>query len=96
MKAVLPGEPEARVQALSTGYWDDRRVIVYITGNGFAILTDPTTLVQTIYDDDEQPLDSIAFDEVSGKIATCAGDAVRVYKPFGQGDDALKVIMSLN
>lgn len=28
MKAVLPGKPESRPQALSTGYWDSRRITV--------------------------------------------------------------------
>ena len=28
MKAVLPGKPESRLQALATGYWDSRRVTV--------------------------------------------------------------------
>lgn len=28
MKVVLPGKPEARLQALATGFWDSRRIIV--------------------------------------------------------------------
>ena len=63
----------------------------YITGNAFSILGEPDTLVQTVYDDDEQPLEAIALDEASGKIAVCTHDAVRIYKPFGLEDDALKV-----
>jgi hypothetical protein len=47
--------------------------------------------LQTIYDDDEAHLEAIAIDEASGKIATCAGSNIRVYKPYGQGEDALKV-----
>jgi rabconnectin-3a len=64
---------------------------VYITGNGFAILQDPDSLIQTIYDDDESELLAVAFDEASGKIATCTKSVVRVYEPFGQSEDALKV-----
>ncbi|EHA48223.1 WD repeat-containing protein [Pyricularia oryzae 70-15] len=90
MKAVLPGKPESTSQALSTGFWDSRRIIVYITGNAFAILSDHKTLLQTVYDDDESPLRAIAFDEASGKIATATDDWVRIYKPFGQEFDALK------
>jgi hypothetical protein len=30
-------------------------------------------------------------DEVTGKIATCVGSNVRVYKPYGLGEDSLKV-----
>lgn len=93
MKAILPGRPEASLQALATGYWEaagGRRIVVYITGNALAILSDDTIL-QTIYDDDERKLQAVAFDESSGKIAAATGSTVRVYKPFGHGDDALKV-----
>lgn len=116
MRAVLPGKPRAKLQAVCTAYWDDRRLIVskpcisihahllnvfntnlwlfvqsYITGNAIVILTGPESILQTIYDDDEAHLDAIALDELSGKIATCAGSSIRVYKPYGQGEDALKV-----
>lgn len=55
------------------------------------VLTGPDSILQTIYDDDDAQLEAIAIDEASGKIATCAGSNVRVYKPYGQGEDALKV-----
>jgi hypothetical protein len=55
------------------------------------ILTGPNSILQTIYDNNDRPLEAIAFDEASGKIATCAGSDIRVYKPYGQGEDALKV-----
>ncbi|KAK3386909.1 RAVE protein 1 C terminal-domain-containing protein [Podospora didyma] len=90
MKAVLPGKPESRLQALATGYWDSRRITVYITGNAFSILGDPETPIQTVYDDDENPLEAVALDEASGKIAVCTHSAVRIYKPFGQAENALK------
>jgi len=63
----------------------------YITGNAFSILGEPDTLIQTIYDDDEDPLQSIAFDEATGKIAVCTHRSVRIYKPFGWEENALKV-----
>jgi hypothetical protein len=107
MKAVLPGKPEARLQALSTGAWNGRRIIVrprglvetfaadfcqaYVTGNGLAILSDHESLLQTIYDDDTQPLEAVAVDEVSGKIAVCTNAAVRVYSPLGEEEHDLRV-----
>ncbi|KAI1813485.1 RAVE protein 1 C terminal-domain-containing protein [Poronia punctata] len=90
MKGVLPGKPEASLQAISTGCWDGIRVIVYITGNALSILSDPNTLIQTIYDDDDRKLESVVFDESSGKIATCTDATVRVYRPLGHADDSLK------
>ncbi|KAI0401415.1 WD repeat domain-containing protein [Xylaria palmicola] len=91
MRGVLPGQPEASLQAISTGYWDGRRIIVYITGNGLAILSDPDTVLQTIYDDDSRPLEAVAFDEVSGKIAASTAETVRIYRPLGRTHDSLKV-----
>ncbi|KAK0639249.1 RAVE protein 1 C terminal-domain-containing protein [Cercophora newfieldiana] len=90
MKVILPGKPESRLQALATGYWDSRRITAYITGNAFSILGDPETLLQTVYDDDEQPLEAIALDEASGKIAVCTDRTVRIYRPFGREEDALR------
>ncbi|KAI1428477.1 WD repeat domain-containing protein [Xylaria sp. FL1777] len=90
MKGVLPGKPEARLQAVSTGYWDGRRVIVYITGNALSILSDPATVLQTIYDDDSRKLEAVAFDEFSGKIAACTDGTVRVYRPLDHTHDSLK------
>ncbi|KAK7746996.1 regulator of (H+)-ATPase in vacuolar membrane [Cytospora paraplurivora] len=62
----------------------------YISGNAIAILSDHTTLLQTIYDDDETHLEAVAFDEVSGKIAVCTSHTVRIYKPFVHEDGALQ------
>ncbi|CAK7218750.1 regulator of (H+)-ATPase in vacuolar membrane [Sporothrix curviconia] len=94
MKAVLPGKPEPRLQALATGFWDSRRVIAYITGNALAILSDYNTLQQTIYDDDETPLEAVAFDETTGRIATCTNRVVRVYQPVGVLEDSLRIQQS--
>lgn len=62
----------------------------YISGNAIAILSDHDTLLQTIYDDDDQPLEGVAFDEVSGKIAACTRDTVRIYRPFSHEDGVVK------
>ncbi|KAF5508824.1 Regulator of V-ATPase in vacuolar membrane protein 1 [Colletotrichum fructicola] len=90
MRAVLPGRPKSGVYALATGFWDSRHFNVYITGSAFTILCDPGTIVQTVYDEDPAHLQAVAFDEWSGKIATCTDSVIRVYKPFGQSEDALK------
>ncbi|EGY22635.1 regulator of V-ATPase in vacuolar membrane protein [Verticillium dahliae VdLs.17] len=90
MRGILPGRPRSGLQALATGFWGSRQYTVYITGNAFAILDGPEQLVQTVYDEDEAALLAVAFDEFSGKIATCTKSAVRVYKPLGHAEDALK------
>jgi hypothetical protein len=64
---------------------------VYVTGNAFVILRSFDTILQTIYGEDDTPLDAIAFDEAYGKIASCAGHVIRIYKPYGQSEDTLKV-----
>ncbi|KAL7624730.1 regulator of (H+)-ATPase in vacuolar membrane [Parahypoxylon ruwenzoriense] len=87
MKVVLPGQPEASLQAVSTGYWKCKRVIVYITGDALTILSGPNTILQTIYDNDERKLEAVAFDEFSGKIAACTAATVRIYRPLSHGDD---------
>ncbi|KAI1148257.1 WD repeat domain-containing protein [Nemania diffusa] len=90
MKAVLPGKPEASLQAISTGYWDGRRIVVYVTGNALSILSNPGTILHTIYDDDSRSLEAVAFDESSGKIAACTDGTVRIYRPLGHDHDSLK------
>jgi hypothetical protein len=57
----------------------------YIAGNALAILGEPDRLLQTVYDDDPAPLQAVALDEASGKIAVCTRRAVRVYRPLGVG-----------
>lgn len=57
------------------------------------VLGSADNLLQTIYDDDESPLDSIAIDEASGKIATSCGASVRIYEPYGQEEGALNVCL---
>lgn len=62
-----------------------------MTGNAFVILSGHDSILQTIYDDDDTVLEAIALDEATGKIATCTRKEVRIYKPYGEGEDALKV-----
>ncbi|KAG7072562.1 Regulator of V-ATPase in vacuolar membrane protein 1 [Colletotrichum scovillei] len=83
----INGDPDddARYAVLE---WKSTKV--YITGSAFTILGDADTIVQTIYDDDPSHLQAAAFDESSGKIATCTESVIRVYRPFGQSENALK------
>ncbi|KAK0390029.1 hypothetical protein NLU13_3602 [Sarocladium strictum] len=90
MSTVLPGKPRSRLQGLTTGCWDSRHISAYITGSAFTILRGSQTILQTIYDDDDAPLEAITLDEATGKIATCTAKQVRIYKPFGLEHDALK------
>ncbi|KAF2969895.1 hypothetical protein GQX73_g3666 [Xylaria multiplex] len=94
MKGVLPGKPEASLQAISTGYWDSKRIIVYITGNALSILSDPNTLLQTIYDDDSRKLDAVAFDEFSGKIAACTDGTWALQATFDVGNGSTPATLS--
>jgi hypothetical protein len=65
---------------------------VYVTGSAFVILSAPQAILQTVYDDDTTPLEAIAVDEVSGKIACCTRTVVRIYSPYGLEENLLKVI----
>ncbi|KAL2185362.1 hypothetical protein L209DRAFT_733240 [Thermothelomyces heterothallicus CBS 203.75] len=98
MRAVLPGRPESRLQALATGCWNGRRITAYITGNALVILGAPNELLQTVYDEDPEPLQAIALDEASGKIAVCTRHVVRVYRPLGagRGEDRPRPAVSLS
>ena len=48
-------------------------------------------LLQTIYVDDTDSLEAVAFDEATGKIAVCGGPDVFVYQPYGLKGETLKV-----
>ncbi|KAL7959039.1 RAVE protein 1 C terminal domain-containing protein [Trichoderma compactum] len=91
MSIVLPGKPQSRLQGLAIGYWNNLHLNAYITGNAFTILDGLQTIIQTIYDDNGEPLQAIAIDELTGKIATSTATQVRIYKPLGGlQEDALK------
>jgi hypothetical protein len=105
--AVLPGQPRAKSQAVCTAEWNGKRLVVsefypqechsnpklqaYISGNALVILDSPLHLSQTIYHNYLAPLDSVAIDGATGKIATCSKCSILIYKPYGQNDEALKV-----
>ncbi|KAL7269050.1 regulator of (H+)-ATPase in vacuolar membrane [Rhizina undulata] len=86
--AVLPGKPQAKLQAVCTVEWKRKRLIAYISGIALVILADLNVLIQTIYHDDE--LEAVAIDEASGKIAVCSGRHIFVYKGNGQGEGFIK------
>ncbi|KAJ5581798.1 RAVE complex protein Rav1 C-terminal [Penicillium sp. DV-2018c] len=90
MRAILPGRPPAKLQSFSTGLWNDLRVVAYISGHALVILGGPQTLLQTIYVDDTETLEAVAFNEVSGTIAVCGGADVFVYQPYGIKGETLK------
>ena len=90
MRAVLPGKAQAKLQAVTTAQWQGRRIVAYISGSALVILAGSHVLLQTIYHDESESLDAVAIDEASGKIASCSGPTVHVYRPYGQEESALK------
>ncbi|KAL9638370.1 MAG: hypothetical protein Q9204_001528 [Flavoplaca sp. TL-2023a] len=90
MRVILPGKPQARLQALCTTEWEGLRLVVYISGNGLMIFSGPHDLVQTIYHEDDEGLVAVAIDENSGKIATANSCEVLIYRPYGKEDGLLK------
>ncbi|KAI9809213.1 MAG: hypothetical protein M1825_002504 [Sarcosagium campestre] len=90
MRAVLPGKPSPKLQAVCTGQWAGHRLIAYISGNALVILSGPDSLLQTIYRDEPDQLQSVALDEASGKLATCSKSILCTYRPYGEDECALK------
>ncbi|KAL1623343.1 regulator of (H+)-ATPase in vacuolar membrane [Neofusicoccum ribis] len=83
MRAILPGRPNAELAAVTTGLWEGRQLIAYISGNALVILGGPRHIIQTTYNEDEDDLVSVVLDEPSGKIAVASTKAAYVYKPYG-------------
>ncbi|KAL8949154.1 MAG: hypothetical protein Q9222_004719 [Ikaeria aurantiellina] len=90
MRAILPGKPQARLQAVSTAQWDGLRLVVYISGNGLMILRGPHDLVQTIYHEACPALVAVIIDENTGKIATASATEVFIYSPYEHHEELLK------
>ncbi|KAL9129322.1 MAG: hypothetical protein Q9217_002193 [Psora testacea] len=90
MRTVLPGKPQAKLQAVSTVQWQGKRLIAYVSGNALVILGGSHDLIQTTYHDQCEALGAVVIDEVSGKIATCSSDEIYVYKPYGREEGILK------
>ncbi|KAB8416382.1 hypothetical protein FH972_024901 [Carpinus fangiana] len=83
MQAVLPGKPQPTLQAFDTVYWEDQRVIAYISRNALIILRGPRDLAQTITLDDRHDLSAVAIDKATGKIAVSTASTVHIYRPYG-------------
>ncbi|RDI89534.1 hypothetical protein Vi05172_g77 [Venturia inaequalis] len=90
MRAILPGRPQARLQAVSTGSWEGKQVIAYASGNALVVLDAPNHVLQTTYLELPDELVAVAFDELSGKIATATSSTVHVYKPYGRDEGELR------
>ena len=89
MRAILPGRPQSKRQAISTAHWDDLRLVAYISGSAAIIATGPNDLLQTIYIDTETSLHAIAIEESSGQIAVCGDKNVYIYIPRGREEGVL-------
>ncbi|QDS72950.1 hypothetical protein FKW77_008419 [Venturia effusa] len=90
MRAILPGRPQATLQAVTTGSWEGKQVIAYVSGNALVVLDSPNHVLQTTYLDIPDELIAIVFDESSGKIATATTSTIHIYKPYGRDEGELK------
>ncbi|KAF2274080.1 WD repeat protein-like protein [Westerdykella ornata] len=90
MRGILPGRPQAKLQAVTQGLWEGNQIIAYISGNCFVILDRPNHVLQTIYIHEETELEAIIFHDETGKIATCSTTHIYVYKPYGHDEGFVK------
>ncbi|KAF2260540.1 hypothetical protein CC78DRAFT_536306 [Lojkania enalia] len=90
MRGILPGRPQAKLQAVSHGSWEGNHIIAYISGNALILLDRPNHVLQTIYIDEESELEAVALDEETGKVATCSTRHVYIYQPYGRDEGAVK------
>ncbi|KAK5159719.1 hypothetical protein LTR04_004793 [Oleoguttula sp. CCFEE 6159] len=95
MRAILPGKPQLKLQAVTTGLWEGTQVTAYISGNALVILDGPKSILQTTYHDDTLSLEAVLLEEATGKIATCSTSAIYVYSPYRRDDFALKANFAL-
>ncbi|PGH09387.1 hypothetical protein AJ79_05699 [Helicocarpus griseus UAMH5409] len=94
MRAVLPGRPPAKLQALSTALWENVRIVSYIAGHALVILSGAHKLLQTIYLDETEALEVTVIDEASGRIAVAGGPDISIFNPYRVGDDTWKWSLS--
>ncbi|KIX03397.1 uncharacterized protein Z518_06949 [Rhinocladiella mackenziei CBS 650.93] len=90
MRAILPGRPQSKRQALSTAQWDGLRLVAYISGNAAVVLSGPQTILQTIYVDTVDSLTAITLEETTGRIALCDTTHVYIYRPVGREEGVLR------
>lgn len=90
MRGILPGRPQAKLQAVAQGLWEGIQIIAYISGNALVVLDRPNHVLQTIYIDEETELGAVALDEATGKLAACSTNNIYIYRPYGQDEGAIK------
>ncbi|KAJ4295133.1 regulator of (H+)-ATPase in vacuolar membrane [Kalmusia sp. IMI 367209] len=90
MRDILPGRPQAKLQAVTHGLWEGQQIIAYISGNALIILDSPNHVLQTTYIDEESELEAVCLDENTGKLAVCSTRHIYIYKPYGQDEGAVK------
>ncbi|KAL5412587.1 hypothetical protein PMIN06_003363 [Paraphaeosphaeria minitans] len=90
MRDILPGRPQAKLQAVTQGLWEDHQIIAYVSGNALIILDAPNHVLQTTYIDEESELEAVTFDENTGKLAACSKRSIYIYQPYGQDEGAVK------
>ncbi|KAF8477585.1 RAVE protein 1 C terminal-domain-containing protein [Kalaharituber pfeilii] len=91
-RTVLPGKPQASLQAICTGEWSRRRLIGYVSGQTLVILGGVDEIIQTIYHEGGE-LTTVSFEEESGKIAVGSGNRVLVYGPTGIEQGILRWVL---
>ncbi|EXJ67724.1 uncharacterized protein A1O5_09070 [Cladophialophora psammophila CBS 110553] len=92
MRAILPGRPQSKRQALCTAHWCSLRLVAYVSGNAAVILSGPQSILQTIYVDTVDALTAITLEETTGRIALCDATHVYIYKPIGREEGVLRWI----
>ncbi|KAK9462261.1 RAVE protein 1 C terminal-domain-containing protein [Lipomyces oligophaga] len=78
-RGIHPGKPNAVNQAMSSAYWNEIRLVAYVSGNNLLILSQPGLLRQTIYLDRDGG--AIEIEESSGLIAVVSGPKVLIFRP---------------
>ncbi|KAI1674076.1 Rav1p-C domain containing protein [Pyrenophora tritici-repentis] len=90
MRGILPGRPQAKLQAVAHGLWEGLQIIAYVSGNALIVLDRPNHVLQTLYIDEETELEAVAIDQATGKLAVCSTQNIYIYRPYGQDEGAVK------
>ncbi|EPS40624.1 hypothetical protein H072_5490 [Dactylellina haptotyla CBS 200.50] len=76
---VLPGRVKSDPRTLAVADWEDVQYIAYASGKALVISSNTKDLIQTIYHD--EPLQVVAFDEGTGKVAAALSSSIHIYSP---------------
>ncbi|KAF4554481.1 putative RAVE protein 1 [Elsinoe fawcettii] len=81
MQSILPGQPQAELQALDYGYHEGQLVVAYISGSSIVLLNGPQSPLQTIHTDEslEDDLVVVRYHQTTSKIATASKSRVYIY-----------------